>query len=177
MNTPTSLSVALGSENQQKLEATQAALMTRLPQCDIITVSVDSDVSEQPLTFQETVRGARNRAQRARQQTDASLGIGIEGGVTECTAIDESLLIMWITVDDGLTLYEAAGPALPLPPLLAEGIAEANELGDVIKEISDTAANQGAAGVVTNRWVTRTEALTIGIKSAIGQWEQAGTVD
>ena len=177
MNTPTPLSVALGSENQQKLEATQAALTTRFSYCDIMTVEVDSDVSEQPTDIQETVRGARNRAQRARQQTDASLGIGIEGGVTECSAIDESLLIMWITVDDGLTQYEAAGPALPLPPLLAEGITETNELGDVVKEISGTEVNQGAAGVVTNSWVTRTEALTIGIKSAIGQWEQAGTVD
>lgn len=156
--------VAVGSGNPVKRDAVQRAL----PDATVDAVSVDSGVSEQPWGDDETIEGARTRAQRAFDD-DHDLGVGLEGGVAER---DDSLfLVMWAAATDGGRTEIAAGPRLRLPSNVVDRLHDGDELGPVMDDLLDTsgvAENQGAAGVLTDGMTDRTEALRTAASGALG---------
>jgi len=76
--------VYVASKNPVKIRASQIAFEKIFP---IETfafegVSVPSDVSDQPMSDEETLTGALNRAAHAKKEKpDANYWIGIEGGI------------------------------------------------------------------------------------------------
>lgn len=80
--------VRVGSQNPAKLAAVRDAL--RLFVSDgaeptLVPVDVASGVAEQPIGWDEIVRGARNRAQAAFESGDCVLAVGIEDGLVQLT--------------------------------------------------------------------------------------------
>ena len=54
--------VRVGSVNEPKLAAVRSAIGAYAPDAKVEGVAVSSGVSEQPVGFEEIIRGARNRA-------------------------------------------------------------------------------------------------------------------
>jgi non-canonical (house-cleaning) NTP pyrophosphatase len=78
--------LAVGTTNPGKVAAVRAALAAYPALADFSAApsKVDSGVSEQPRTLDETTRGARNRAQRAAAGSGPrAFGIGMESGLFE----------------------------------------------------------------------------------------------
>jgi len=75
------LKVAVGSKNPVKIEAVKKAF-EKVFSCEIeiIGISVSSDVSDMPMSFEEMVKGSKNRARRAIKKVNADYGVGLEGG-------------------------------------------------------------------------------------------------
>ena len=74
--------VAVGSTNPAKVKAVEAVVARSFPDARVRPVAVASGVSEQPLSADETERGARTRALSALAAVpEARFGIGLEGGV------------------------------------------------------------------------------------------------
>jgi len=73
--------VRVGSLNEPKLAAVRSAIGAYAPDAQIEGVAVPSGVPEQPVGFEEVIRGARNRAAGAIRGTACDLGIGIEDGL------------------------------------------------------------------------------------------------
>ena len=75
--------VRVGTTNPPKLDAVRSALAPFAPDARIEGVAVESGVPEQPVGFDEIVRGARNRARLALEGEGArcDLGVGIEDGL------------------------------------------------------------------------------------------------
>lgn len=75
------MKIVIGTINPAKITALQELLpnYSFLSSAELIAKAVPSGVSEQPLTLDETVQGARNRAQAAAEYGD--IGIGIESGL------------------------------------------------------------------------------------------------
>jgi inosine/xanthosine triphosphatase len=73
--------VRVGSVNEPKLAAVRSAIGAYAPDAKIEGVAVASGVPEQPVGFEEVIRGARNRAARAASGSPCDLGIGIEDGL------------------------------------------------------------------------------------------------
>jgi len=73
--------VRVGSVNEPKLAAVRSAIGAYAPDAKIEGVAVASGVPEQPVGFEEVIRGARNRAARAARGSPCDLGIGIEDGL------------------------------------------------------------------------------------------------
>jgi inosine/xanthosine triphosphatase len=73
--------VRVGSANQPKVDAVRSALRAFAPRVRVEGVEVSSGVSEQPVGWEEIVRGARNRARRAREVAACDLAVGIEDGL------------------------------------------------------------------------------------------------
>jgi len=157
--------VAVGSGNPVKRDAVQRAL----PDATVDAVPVESGVSEQPWGDDETVEGARNRAERALGESDDyDLGVGLEGGVAQRD--DKLFLVMWAAATDGDRTEIAAGPRLRLPGDVATRLHDGAELGPVMDDLIDTsgvAENQGAAGVLTAGMTDRTEALRTAVAGAL----------
>ncbi|MFB6187374.1 MAG: DUF84 family protein, partial [Halobacteriaceae archaeon] len=103
------MKVAVGSQNPVKAAAARETFGDNI---DIIKVSVDPKVSEQPWGREETITGAINRAEQAVQNTEAAYGVGLEGGVTEFDKYPGVFLIMWAAVSDDDRTEIGAGPQL-----------------------------------------------------------------
>ena len=73
--------VRVGSVNEPKLAAVRSAIGAYAPDAKIEGVAVASGVPEQPVGFEEIIRGARNRAAGAVDESPCDLGIGIEDGL------------------------------------------------------------------------------------------------
>jgi inosine/xanthosine triphosphatase len=80
--------VRVGTQNPAKLGAVQDALRRFArdgAKLMLIPVRVASGVAEQPMGWNEIVRGARNRARTAFESGDCVLAVGIEDGLVRLT--------------------------------------------------------------------------------------------
>ena len=73
--------VRVGSTNEPKLDAVRNAFSPYAPGVEVAGVDVPSGVPEQPVGWEEIVRGARNRARLARASEPCDLGVGLEDGL------------------------------------------------------------------------------------------------
>ncbi len=147
---------ALGSTNQAKRRAVRLATG-----CEPICVSVPSGVASQPLSAEETVRGAMARARGALAAVPgADIGLGLEGGVD----YDDRLTHHWHLVSvcaawDGRALYVAHGVHMPLPDgvgaRLAAGGVELSEVMDALFGRVGSNHDEGAYGLLSAGRITR----------------------
>lgn len=159
------MDVAVGSGNPVK----RAAVARALPDAEVTAVPVESGVSEQPVGPAETVRGARNRAERALDGHD--LGVGIEGGVARLEGVDGLWLVMWAAATDGERWGTGGGPSIRLPEAVARRVDDGEPLGPVMDDVAgreDLGEKEGAAGVLTDGVVDRKGALVTAVAGALG---------
>ncbi len=166
--------VAVGSTNPVKLAAVERTLDRFEP--TVTAVGVDSGVPEQPWSIGETVTGAENRARRALAETDATYGIGLEGGVARIDGVPGLSLVMWAVVTDGTRIERGGGPTLRLPDRVATRLDDGAELGPVMDDVlstDDVARSEGAAGVLTDGLTDRTRALGTAVACAFGPFRRS----
>ena len=164
--------VAIGSENPVKVNA----LARALPDARTTAVAVDSGVPEQPWGREETVRGARNRAGRALDATDADYGVGVEGGVADRDTPEGVWLVMWAAVTDGTDIHFGAGPSVRLPDRVARRLRAGEELGPILDDELGREAlgeQEGAIGVYTDGRLSRADALADAVACAFGPFARA----
>ena len=123
--------ISIGSKNPAKITAVQN-VFTDYP-CEIVSVDVASGVRAQPLSDDETINGAINRAIAAANVSAADIGIGLEGGVQQTEY--GLFLCNW-----GALKYKemepiiAGGARIPLPKEIADLLLKGEELGPVMDE-------------------------------------------
>lgn len=162
------MSIVIGSKNPTKVKAVEEVFN------DIIVYSKDipSHVSNQPLSDEETLAGALNRAKQAAQVNDALMGIGLEGGVMQ---IDKQMyLCNWgALIDKNGIQFTAAGARIPLPSEIVFGLKQGKELGEVMDlyaKKQQVRKNQGAIGILTNGLITRKEMFVHVLQLIKGQY-------
>lgn len=161
--------IAVGSTNPVKLAAVTHAVVRVWPGAVIESVVAESGVRAQPLSDDEAITGATNRAQRAQQASNADLGIGLEGSVAE------SAYGMFVTgwaavVDRAGTLGIGGSGRFLLPTPIADGLRNGGELGTLMDQLvrqENTKQRQGAVGILTSGLITRTEALETAVIFAL----------
>ena len=162
------MKICIGSLNKVKVQAVQA----KLASLGNVIVSKDapSQVSNQPMTDQETVTGAKNRALFARQYGD--IGIGLEAGIERLG--EQVFLVNWgVLVDEHNQCYYAGGTRLPLPTELAIQLDGTVELADVIDNYAkrqDVRSKEGAIGILTADHCSRQESFESIISLLWGQY-------
>lgn len=161
--------VAVGSGNPVKVAAVRAVLAWAAPQAAISAQAVASGVPDQPFGDDETIAGARTRAQRAREAADADIGVGLEGGVVD--GPDGMRTCAWCVVvhRDG---REGVGGslAMPLPPGVAQMIRDGEELGhamDAFAATRGTKHGKGAVGILTAGRIDRQGAYEVLVTYAL----------
>lgn len=79
------MKIAVGSKNKAKIGAVEELLQDypHLAGAEVSGYDVSSEIAAQPLSLEETLRGARNRAKNAREAGNADYGVGIESGLIE----------------------------------------------------------------------------------------------
>lgn len=152
--------LVIASTNPVKIAAALEGFRRMFPDDDYQTrgVSVASGVSDQPMSDDETLRGAITRAERARDdQPDADFWIGIEGGVDAHSGAMQSFA--WVVVIGGGRIGKARTAAYYLPDETARLVRGGMELGhadDVVFGRSNSKQQNGSVGLLTGDVIDRT---------------------
>ncbi|MCO5215296.1 MAG: inosine/xanthosine triphosphatase [Thermomicrobiales bacterium] len=169
--------VAIGSCSQYKIDATRDAMRLVLPDepLDVVSVDAASGVSAQPMSNEESIQGARNRARVALQATGADIAIGIENGLSEVD--DVWFANTWIAAIDA---HGGEGLAStihrPVPPRLMTRIHSGWELSDAVREEIPAEVREryvGLIGIITNGVLNRHDVLRDGIVVAMSSLLQS----
>ncbi|MFX1254996.1 MAG: inosine/xanthosine triphosphatase [Promethearchaeota archaeon] len=164
------MKIHVGSLNSIKIQATELAFKKFLfDKISVKGVNVDTGVSKQPKSREETYQGAKNRAQAAFPGAD--LGIGIEAGIfrQNNSFFDNSCCVIF----DGKYEYLGFGPCFEYPPhIISRVLAEDSEISTAMAqyfnlEEKEIKQKPGAIGLLTNNIFTRLELLQITILMAI----------
>ncbi len=176
--------VAVGSTRRPKLNAVWEALTVFGPsldpdaQFDVVGVEVTSGVGHTPLSREELMAGARQRAEAlvaiaGERHEPWKYFVGLEGGLDVIRNGDERWVLLqnWAYVTDGAgrgCFGQSGGVLLP-KPLVKSVVDEGVELAEAIdafaggRGIRDA---QGAWGVLTRNLITRQDAFRIAVINA-----------
>ena len=154
------LTIAVGSKNPVKIESARAGFEAMFPDKSFSAEGYDvaSGVSDQPMSSEETLQGATNRAQALRDLCPtADFFVGIEGGIE---TINNTLIASaWIVVINrsGYSTLGRSG-AFPLPPSVKRLVDSGVELGhanDQVFEQHNSKQQGGAVASLTGGVITR----------------------
>jgi inosine/xanthosine triphosphatase len=165
------IKVAIGSTNPTKFEATLKGFRKVWPKekFEFIATEVSSGISDQPMSDQESIQGAINRAKKAIKDTGADFGVGLEGGLQqvgkywfECG---------WIAVvSKAGEVGIGCSPKLLVPKRGMDLIKKGHELGevsDILFGTKNSKHKQGYFGLMTKGVITRAAGYRQGVIMAL----------
>lgn len=166
------LQIAVGSHNPAKVQAVKDAYAEE--NVEILPLNVVSNVREQPFSDDETIEGAKNRARNCLNESNAQIGIGLEGGVVQTK--HGLFLCNWgaLAVRESSDEFIAGGARILLPDAVAKRLLAGEELGPVMDEFTNRLGirkKEGAIGVFTNERITREEMFSHIMSMLVGQYE------
>ncbi len=176
------LIIAVGSTRKPKLAAVREAvdamsdLLAADTSIEIVGVEVESGVNHTPLSCEESMRGARQRAEWLQQvaKREAKLWnyfVGLEGGLAVIEDGERRVFLeSWAYVSDGTRGHFGRSGAVELPEALAEEVfVRGTELSIAIDQFAGEAGirdAQGAWGVLSGNKITRQEAFRVALIAA-----------
>ena len=152
--------IVVASHNPVKIEAVKRGFERLFPDTEIAIegVSVDSGVSDQPMSDEETRTGAHNRAANAREKIpNADFWFGVEGGIERHN--DGMQSFAWIAACSDGQFGESRTTTFQLPPEVVKLVEEGLELGDADDKVfgkTNSKQENGAVGLLTHNAITRT---------------------
>ena len=162
--------IAIGSTNPVKVQAVKNALNDET--IHIVPYAALSKVRPQPLSDEETLQGAINRAKDCLEKTDAPLAIGLEAGIVFLQ--NQVYLCHWgAIVDRNQNIYFTNGPLILLPTDYRQALLNGQNLEDLMHHstgIKSLGAKEGAIGIFTQNRLNREQVLTQIVKALVGQY-------
>lgn len=163
--------VAVGSKNPVKIEAVRIAFEKVWPNEEWLVEGIEaqSEVSSQPMSDEETIKGAKNRAQKALKELKADFGVGLEGGLHK---IGEHWFDTgWMSIVDkngkeGIGSTIRAHTPQKMMDLVHKGV-ELGDACDIIFKRKNTKHAEGQFGLMTNKHITRTSGYVDGVVIAL----------
>lgn len=165
----------IGSTNPSKIRGAREALSKYFNEIELIGISVDSNVSGQPLD-RDIYIGAKNRVENLityakENNLDIDYFLGIEAGITNLLGNWQNINIAIIKDKDG---YESFGTSagFPIPEKYIEEIKE-NELGKVFDRLfqkDNLSKGKGGINFLTKGEVSRTDLTKQAFTMALTQF-------
>ncbi len=163
--------IIVASKNPVKIEATKQGFEKMFPEesFEFVGVSVPSNVSDQPMSVEETLRGATNRMQNATKEImDADFWVGIEGGLEPQG--DEMEVFAYVVIQSRGKYGKFKTATFLLPQAIVRLVKEGKELGeadDIVFARSNSKQQNGAVGILTGDVIDRTKYYTEAVVLAL----------
>ena len=151
--------IVVASHNPVKIEAVLNGFRRMFPQetYQINPVSVESGVSDQPMSDADALHGALTRAQNARQIVpEGAFWVGVEGGCGYQDA--EMVAFAWVVILTKQKQGSARTAQFRIPPTVQHLVETGMELGDADDQVfgkDNSKQKSGAVGLLTADVVTR----------------------
>jgi len=152
--------VIIASKNPVKINTVKNGFTKVFPnqEFEYIGVSAASEVSDQPMSDQETLLGAKNRVKNAKiALPDADFWVGLEGGLEEINGKLEAFAYIIVESKDKTGISKTA--TFALPEKVSELVRSGMELGDaddIVFGDSNSKQKNGSVGILTKDLITRT---------------------
>lgn len=172
--------ITVGSTNPAKVLAVRGCLedTSHFLYAKVISLAVDSDVSEQPISLRETIQGAKNRAKNAFNQCCCNYSIGIEAGLMETAeAASGYLHVTACCIYDGTKHYTGLSTAFEIPSCILDLILNQNMdmtqacLQSGISNNAKIGSTEGLIGILTKGKMDRKEFSKQAVMATIVQLE------
>lgn len=164
------MKIVVGSTNKAKIRAAQLAVDKLFPGTKVSGMEVDSGVSNQPKSAEESLQGAINRAENAMEKTKADYTIGMEGGMYKIgKRWFESGWIAVVDKKDKIGLGTSAH--WQVSDKISRELLAGKELREVVTELSgkpNIYQEEGVMGLITSNHLPRDLAYSHGIIFAFG---------
>lgn len=153
------IEVVVASQNPVKVNTAEIGFAKMFPEetFKVRGVSAPSGVPDQPMSDEETLQGATNRAENVSQLTPADYWVGIEGGLKEVGGEMEAFAWVVIKSKDGQIGKGKTGSFF-IPQKMAELIKAGKEMGEaddiIFNKVNSKQAN-GTVGNLTGDIITR----------------------
>jgi inosine/xanthosine triphosphatase len=139
-------------------------------------MEIESGVKATPLSVEELLTGARQRAEAAMSKvargsgrSDVMYSVGVEGGVS--VFLDKPFLQSWACVFDGKRMSFGSSGSIELPPAIADAVVrDGADLGEVIDHFAgqmNVRSNQGTWGILTGDLITREDSFELATLNAL----------
>jgi len=167
------MKILVGSKNPVKLKAVEEAFSLYFNSIEVIGISVESGVSDQPIN-DETYIGAENRAKQLQildneKTLNADYFVGIEGGIQQTYNKWFAFGGMCLIHKSGKTSFGTSAH-FELPEIVTRQLLDGKELGHVMDDImqqENTKQKGGAIAFFTNGRMNRKELYIPGLISAL----------
>jgi inosine/xanthosine triphosphatase len=184
------LRIAVGSTRRPKLDAVKdaaAALAPLLGDGAVLEITgheVESGVGHTPLSREELMRGARQRAEALPErlgvcETSVDFCVGVEGGldVVVESGVKRVFLESWAYVSDGQLGHFGCSGSIEIPEALAEEVlSRGTELAVAIDRFAGAVGirdGQGAWGVLSGNLISRQESFRLAVVAAFAPFYNA----
>lgn len=183
--------IAVATANSLKVAAVRASFERCFPHSliRVHALAADSHINAQPVGYDETRTGARNRLAGVREavrngREKCDFLVAVENGIVELAG--KWFDFAWVLVeDDDGVVFEAVSGAIPFP---SELVAQAKEkgfesttVGDMIAATYPEANSKDPHETLTCELLTRVDFLKQAVSNCIGQirfvTHQSGQVD
>jgi inosine/xanthosine triphosphatase len=165
--------IAVGSTNKTKIAPVEEVFKHHFKQVKIVGISVDSGVSDQPMSDYEMYTGALNRATKAFKKVKyADFGVGIEGGLHKYRYgwFERSIVVI---IDKKGDIGIGSSGGLALPKKVIKRIKNGENLEQAIDALFGTekiGEGIGMFGIFTKGLVTRAEGVKHGVAFALARF-------
>jgi len=152
--------VIIGSQNPVKVKCVKDSFCLLFKADTFLFQGLEtvSGVADQPITDEETYRGALNRAKHARDVfPKADFWVGIEGGISDDGKLMEAFA--WVVIISTSNQSRARTATFLLPEKVASLVRQGIELGvadDRVFGRSNSKQKDGAVGLLTDGAIDRT---------------------
>jgi inosine/xanthosine triphosphatase len=183
--------IAVGSTRRPKLNAVIEAASRIAPllgegSMDVTGYEVESGVSHTPVSREELMQGARQRAEILQNKlrssgATADFFVGVEGGLDVAVENGERRVFLesWAYVSDGTRGHFGCSGSIELPEALAEEVlSRGTELSAAIDEFAGAVGirdSQGAWGVLSRNLISRQESFRRAVEVAFAPFYNATT--
>jgi inosine/xanthosine triphosphatase len=154
--------INVGTKNLQKIDAVKEVLKEYIDfkDCKIIGIEVSSDVSEQPKSIDETIKGAINRAKNC--FTHCNYSIGLESGLIKVPYTKTGYMdVTACAIFDGKKIHLGLSSAFEYPIKVTKSVFEDNInitqsfMKHGLTKDPKMGSAEGAIGLLTKGKVTR----------------------
>ena len=139
-------------------------------------MQIESGVNATPLSVEELLIGARQRAESAmskhagmKRGDETVYSVGVEGGVS--VFLEQAFLQSWACVFDGTRVSFGSSGSIEIPPSLADAVvrdgADLGEVIDIFAGQMNVRSNQGTWGILTNDLITREDSFELATLNAL----------
>lgn len=156
------IQIRVGTTNEAKLQAVEAMFGKAFGNVNVEGYEVDSDIAAQPMTDEEAIQGALNRARAAQTISPAAdYCVGMEG--TLAPVGEFFFLRGWVAViDQSGTVGLGHSAGVRIPDTIARQVQKGHELGPLIRDLHGDNDNVirhslGTNGVLTGGLYTRVD--------------------
>lgn len=158
------MKIIVGSKNPQKIKAVEELVQIYefINGSQVLSIEVDSGISDQPKTLDEIILGAKNRAQNSFNADSVDCAFGIESGITPIPHTKTGYMDFCVcAIYDGLDFYLGLSGGFEPPTEVVRLMnSEGMNMSEAVKNAKLTDHEyvgyaEGLIGILTNSKIDR----------------------